>query len=115
MPAPSGPCTGIEGLPPRGRVHAEGFVEHVRLQPAAQTPSFLASVVDAPAPPGGRRRPAPSLRLVWHGQRTVPGVVAGARLRFSGMVSAVDGVPTVFNPRYEILPAPESNEAPRHE
>jgi hypothetical protein len=92
-------------LPLRGRVRATGFVENVRILPAAQAPVFVASVVDEPAPPGGRRAPVPHVSLVWTGQRRVPGITAGTRLHFGGMLAQVDGVPTIHNPRYEILPS----------
>ncbi|MFC6257202.1 hypothetical protein ACFP5Z_09115, partial [Kocuria oceani] len=44
-----------------------------------------------------------ALLLVWQGQRSVPGVTAGTRLRCVGVVSFRDGRPTMFNPRYEII------------
>ncbi len=57
-----------------------------------------------------RRRPAPAasgpkdrLRVVWLGRRRIPGVDAGTELRLQGMVTVRDGLPTMFNPRYEIL------------
>ncbi|MGJ9402400.1 hypothetical protein [Arthrobacter sp. KK5.5] len=105
-------CPKLAQLPERGRVVSSGFVEHIRIMPADQAPVFSASVVDAPAPPGGRRKPAPRVRLVWNGQRRVPGVDAGTRLRFEGMIAAVDGIPTIFNPRYEILPSSEQDAEP---
>ncbi|MET1034098.1 MAG: hypothetical protein ABWX68_02515 [Arthrobacter sp.] len=97
-------CSRLEQLPRRGRVLAVGYVENIRILPADRAPNFAASLVDAPAPPGGRRRPAPRVQLVWNGQRRVPGIAAGTRLRFEGMIADVDGVPTIYNPRYEILP-----------
>lgn len=100
-------CSALSQLPPRGRVQARGFVEHIRILPGVQAPVFTAGVVDAPAPPGGRRAPASRIRLVWTGQRRVPGIEAGTRLRFEGMLAQVDGVPTIYNPRYEILPEHE--------
>ena len=57
-----------------------------------------------PQAPGDEGLAAPRpLRLVWHGQRTVPGVTAGTRLRCVGVVSFRDGRPSMFNPRYEII------------
>lgn len=52
---------------------------------------------DAPLGPGTH------VRLVWHGQRTVPGIGAGTRLRCSGMLADLDGAPVIYNPRYEIV------------
>ena len=61
-----------------------------------------------PQPAAGARRQRPSgpkdrLRVVWLGRRRIPGVDAGTELRLQGMVTVRDGLPTMFNPRYEIL------------
>jgi hypothetical protein len=40
---------------------------------------------------------------VWLGRRRVPGIEAGAQIRLEGMLSMNNGLPTMFNPRYEIL------------
>ncbi|GAA1363197.1 hypothetical protein GCM10009596_23920 [Arthrobacter rhombi] len=100
-------CSALSQLPVRGRIQARGFVEHIRILPGGQAPVFTAGVVDTPAPPGGRRTPVSRIRLVWTGQRRVPGIEAGTRLRFEGMIAPVDGLPTIYNPRYEILPERE--------
>jgi hypothetical protein len=103
----------IRELPVRGRAACQGFVEAVTYVPATQAPSFSAVVTDVDPydrpqqvkqtsqrhAPAGRDR----LRLVWMGRRQVPGIVAGTRLRFEGMVADRDGVATIFNPRYEII------------
>lgn len=91
-------------LPERGRISHRGYVESITILPAAQAPSFTVSVVDHPAPPGGRRVAVPHLHLIFVGQRRVPGILAGTRLNYEGMVAPVDGVATIYNPRYEILP-----------
>lgn len=44
------------------------------------------------------------VRLVWHGQRIVPGIEAGTYVRCSGMLSTEAIPATIFNPRYEIVP-----------
>lgn len=54
----------------------------------------------APLEPGVR------VRLIWLGQRQVPGIVAGGYLRVSGMLSTRDE-PVIYNPRYEIVPSLE--------
>jgi hypothetical protein len=57
--------------------------------------------------PGAQRQrpagPKERLRVVWLGRRRIPGVDAGTELRLEGMVTMRDGLPTMFNPRYEIL------------
>ena len=61
-------------------------------------------------PPQRAQRPgaAPAarpkrLRVIWLGRRRIPGIDAGTELRLEGMVTVRDGLPTIFNPRYEIL------------
>lgn len=104
---------GLAQLPERGRIVHSGYVEFITILPAQQAPMFTVSVVDRPAPPGGRRAAAPHLRLVFVGQRRVPGIWAGTHLRYEGMVAPIDGVPTIYNPRYEILPERGPSPAPR--
>ncbi|WP_146362339.1 OB-fold nucleic acid binding domain-containing protein [Arthrobacter yangruifuii] len=99
----------IGSLPERGRAYCRGYVSAVTVVPANDPPRFTAVVEDAMAeyreiPPAGRAK----VRLVWVGQRRVPGIEAGTWLAFEGMVSAVDGRPTIFNPRYEIIGRPEA-------
>ena len=76
--------------------------------PASCAPAYTAIVTDREshraAADGGSHR----LRLVWIGRRRVPGIVAGTRLRVEGMVSLRDGLPTMYNPRYEIIGTQES-------
>ncbi|MFF2677617.1 hypothetical protein ACFVRT_13645 [Arthrobacter koreensis] len=99
----------IADLPGRGRAHSTGYVESVTLVPADSAPRFTAVVADLqgayrdPAAAQARRR----VRLVWIGQRRIPGMVAGTQVAFEGMVSSVAGQPTIFNPRYEIIGRPE--------
>lgn len=88
----------VRDLPDRGRVVCHGFIESVTYMPANQVASFTAIVTDHDAPP-----PVSRLRVVWLGRRRIPGVDAGTELRLEGMVTVRDGLPTIFNPRYEIL------------
>lgn len=46
------------------------------------------------------------VRLIWHGQRTVPGIGAGTFLRSSGMLAGPAHQRVIFNPRYEIVSRP---------
>lgn len=43
------------------------------------------------------------VRLIWHGQRSVPGIGAGTSLRGSGMLTGRRDQRIIFNPRYEIV------------
>lgn len=111
----------VRGLPERGRVFCRGFIESVTYAPAAEVAAFTAIITDHDSPPP-KARPAPAnhapqpaarrqrapvaadrLRVIWLGRRRIPGVRAGLELRLEGMVTVRDGLPTMFNPRYEIL------------
>jgi hypothetical protein len=90
-------------LPARGRITVQGSVERVTLAPASGSPAFEVLVrIDW----YGARQ---DVRVIWMGQRRVPGIEAGIGLRFEGMVTRVDGIPTVYNPRYEIIGRPEDH------
>ena len=103
--------TPIDQLPDKGRVLCEGHVESVTFVPADRTAEFSAQLADAdaghPGPGTGRGR-APRLRIVWLGRRRVPGIEAGALLRVEGMLARGKDLPTIFNPRYEILSREEN-------
>ena len=76
----------ISQLPDKGRVTCQGRVESVTFLPADQAAGFSAMVSDSE--PGG------SALCGWD---------AGAQIRLEGMLSMNNGLPTMFNPRYEIL------------
>ena len=97
----------LDQLPERGRVASSGYVDAITILPADQSPKFTA-IVTEPDPDRNRAVPPPRLRLVWLGQHRVPGIEAGIRLGFEGMVFPVDGMPTICNPRYEILSQTEA-------
>ncbi|MFJ4170357.1 hypothetical protein ACIPY3_12680 [Paenarthrobacter sp. NPDC089714] len=100
---------GVRDLPVRGRAVCTGFIESVTHQPPSEQPFFSAIVVDAlehsslSTLSGSARKPYERLRVIWLGRNRVPGIEAGVQLRLNGMVTEVDGLPAMFNPRYEIL------------
>jgi hypothetical protein len=105
--------TPITELPQRGRALCRGFIDSVTLQPPSTPPFFTAIVTDrdkyspeARSADGGQGNHR--VRLIWLGRRRVPGISAGTELRFEGMVAVRDGLPTIFNPRYEIIGKQES-------
>ncbi|MCW3765421.1 hypothetical protein ACKLTP_02130 [Paenarthrobacter ureafaciens] len=112
----SGPSgQGIKDLPVRGRATCTGFIESVTHQPPSEQPFFSAIVVDAlehgsllAGRGGSSRKSYQRLRVVWLGRTRVPGIEAGVQLRLNGMVAPVGGLPTMFNPRYEILSRQEN-------
>lgn len=43
-------------------------------------------------------------KLIWLGRRRIRGVDVGARLRARGLAAVVKTLPTIYNPRYDLLP-----------
>lgn len=85
-----------------------GFIESVTYQPPSEKAFFSALVTDASEQ--YLRTPGhPRLRVIWLGRRRVPGIEAGVQLRLEGMVTRREGLPTLFNPRYEILSRQENS------
>ena len=101
----------VSRLPERGRVVCQGHIESVTYMPADQNAAFTAIVSDPDIRQSGAKR-APGkggrLRVVWLGRRRVPGIAAGTEVRLEGMLSQSHGLPTMFNPRYEILSRQEN-------
>jgi hypothetical protein len=95
----------IRGLPERGRVLCHGFIESVTYAPPSQVAAFMATVSDHDTPVTERRR---RLRVIWLGRRRIPGIDAGTELKLEGMLTVKEGMPTMFNPRYEILARQEN-------
>lgn len=106
-----GGTTPLGQLPDRGRVLCQGHIESVTFVPADRAPEFSAIVTEddagRPATGTGRGR-LPRLRVVWLGRRRVPGIHAGAEIRVEGMLARGMDMPTIFNPRYEILSRQEN-------
>ena len=105
-------CLSLDRLPAKGRVLCCGRIESVTYLPPGETPAFTAILADSaagrntrPSRPGGRH---PRLRVVWLGRRRVPGIEPGTEVRLEGMLSDSRGLPTIFNPRYEILSRQEN-------
>lgn len=88
-----------------------GRIESVTYMPAGQNAAFTAVASDSDIRrPGANSAPGTGnrLRVVWLGRRTVPGIAAGTEVRLEGMLSQSHGMPTIYNPRYEILSRQEN-------
>lgn len=96
----------LEQLPERGRIEHTGYIQSVTHVPPGDKPRLTATVVDSFTAPGARRGSRAHVRLLFMGQSQVPGIRPGVRIRYTGMLSQVEHVPTIHNPRYLILPAP---------
>jgi hypothetical protein len=93
-------------------VLCHGFIESVTFLPANQSPAFTATVTDIEDPRDGAgtgpgQGSEKRLRVVWLGRRRVPGIEAGTEVRVEGMLTQSHGMPTIFNPRYEIISSQE--------
>lgn len=72
-----------------------GSIRTVTLPARRSVPVLVAEVFD-----GSR-----SVNLVWIGRRQIGGIEPGIFLRAQGRVCLTKGVPTIYNPAYEIVPS----------
>lgn len=74
------------------RVTVAGTLRTVTLRPVGGVPALEAGLYDGSA----------SLHVVWLGRRRIAGVVPGASIVVHGRVTSHSGMPTIFNPSYEL-------------
>jgi hypothetical protein len=84
----------LTALAPRHSAIVCGTVRTVTLPPRRSVPALVAEVWDGKG----------AVNLVWIGRRSIGGIEPGTFLRARGRVALVRGVPTIFNPSYEIVP-----------
>lgn len=72
-----------------------GAVRSVTLRPRVNVPALVVELYDG----------SKTLNLVWLGRRRIGGIVPGTYLTAHGRVTYKHGVPTMFNPAYEIKPS----------
>jgi hypothetical protein len=87
--------TPIKNLADREMASVCGSVRAVTLPPKKSVPALVVDLYDG----------SKSLNLVWLGRRSIGGIQPGTFLKARGRVTFVKGVPTIFNPAYEILPS----------
>jgi hypothetical protein len=87
-------ATPISSLADRQTANICGAVRSVTLRPRVNVPALLAELYDG----------SQALNLVWLGRRSIGGIEPGTFLRVHGRVTHCRGVPTIFNPVYEIVP-----------
>lgn len=86
--------THIRDLVDRQQVIVVGTVRSITLRPRVNVPALVAELYDG----------SDSVNLVWIGRRHLHGVNAGTALQATGRVCFQNGVATIFNPSYELLP-----------
>ena len=74
------------------RVTVAGTLRTVTLRPVGGVPALEAGLYDGSA----------NLHVVWLGRRRIAGVVPGASMVVHGRLTSQGGVPTIFNPSYEL-------------
>jgi len=89
--------TRIVDLVDRCETSVCGAVRSVSPEPRLNVPSLVVEIDDG----------SKIMNLVWLGRRRIGGVVQGTYLTAHGRVSYRQGVPTIFNPAYEIRPERE--------
>ena len=86
--------TPIVDLVDRSQASVCGAVRSVTLRPRVNVPALVVELYDG----------SKILNLVWLGRRRIGGIVPGAYLTVHGRVTYRHGIPTIFNPAYEIVP-----------
>ncbi|MBR7743439.1 OB-fold nucleic acid binding domain-containing protein [Phycicoccus sp. BSK3Z-2] len=84
----------LTALAPRHPACVCGTVRTVTLPPRRSVPALVAEVWDGKG----------TVNLVWVGRRAIGGIEPGTFVRARGRVAVTKGVPTIFNPSYEIIP-----------
>lgn len=87
-------CTRMCDLRDRQEATVSGTVRAVTLRPRVNVPALVIDLYD-----GSR-----TINLVWLGRRSIAGIQPGTYLRANGRVTYYRGIPTIFNPAYEIVP-----------
>lgn len=87
--------TPIVELEDRAEASVCGAVRSVTLRPRVNVPALVVEIYDG----------SKTLNLIWLGRRRIGGIVPGTYLTAHGRVTYKLGVPTMFNPAYEIKPS----------
>jgi len=87
-------ATPIAELADRSKASVCGAVRSVTLRPRVNVPALVVELYDG----------SKTLNLVWLGRRRIAGIVPGTFLTAHGRVTYKHGIPTIFNPAYEIKP-----------
>jgi len=88
-------ATPIAELADRSEASVCGSVRSVTLRPRVNVPALVVELYDG----------SKIVNIVWLGRRRIGGIVPGTYLTAHGRVTFKHGIPTMFNPAYEIKPA----------
>lgn len=84
----------ISSCEPGGEVTVAGEVVALDVRPEGSAPALELELSD----PSGR------VYVVWLGRRRIPGIYIGRHIVIHGRLNCVMDHPTIYNPRYELLP-----------
>lgn len=84
----------IEACRPGEQVTVSGTVSSVDIRPEGSAPALEVRIDDGSG----------QVFIVWLGRRRIPGVHEGRQLVVHGRLNCVTDHPTIYNPRYELLP-----------
>ncbi len=84
----------IADAPDRQPVTVQGNLRTITLRPRGGVPALEAELDDGSA----------VLTVIWLGRRQIAGISPGRSMRVSGRIGVLEGVRTMYNPRYELLP-----------
>ncbi|GAB7003868.1 OB-fold nucleic acid binding domain-containing protein [Nocardioides sp. AN3] len=84
----------IAEAPDRELVRLRGTLRTVTLRPRGGVPALEAELFDGSG----------LLTIVWLGRRHIAGISPGRSLQVQGRIGVHDGVRTLYNPRYELIP-----------
>ena len=88
-------CVAIGSCKAGDMVSLAGTVRSVTILPKERAPSFEIELYDGSG----------ATRIIWMGRRTIPGIVAGRRMTITGRMTNIDGIKTIYNPRYQLKPS----------
>lgn len=78
----------------RERTWLRGTLRNVTMRPRGGAPALEAELFDG----------TDVVTIVWLGRREINGIAPGVSLEVKGRIARYEGVRTIFNPRYELIP-----------
>ena len=82
-----------------GKVTVEGKVRVMEIRPVERNSVLAVEINDSTG----------NLTAMFYGRSHIPGLICGARVRFSGSARIRGGQPVMINPAYELVSAEEAN------
>jgi len=100
-PSGNGVAPGVAaiGAVTSGKVTVEGKVRVVEIRPVERNSVLAVEINDSTG----------NLTAMFYGRSHIPGLICGARVRFTGSARTRGGQPVMINPAYELVSAEEAN------